>query len=525
MSATLPELLSARAPDGIVLVDRNTPIAARRLEHESRSIARGLLALGIKEGDRVAIWLPNVPAWVACFFACAQIGAIVVAVNTRFRVNEIEDVLGRSGAKVLVVWPGFRGIDFDAILRAADPAKLKALAAVVAYTETSDPPPVTIAGLRTLTYESLIRQGPYESSQARADSGLILFTTSGTTRAPKFALHNQSSIATHALHVAQAFGFDAPDATILLTIPLCGTFGLTSALGAIAGGRPLVMLPTFEAETAAGLIQRHTVTHFPAVGDIVAQLLAVTPGERPYPSVRLVIGARAGQAAPAEARGLRLVGVYGASEVQAMVSRHSEHGAPQERELGGGALIAPGAAVRARDPQTGIILPHGRSGELEFRMPSQMVGYFGDEEATRAAFTDDGFVRSGDLGYTVEGGFIFQSRIADVLRLSGFLVNPLEIEDVISSHPSVLASQVVGVEGPSGAYPVAFAIPRNGTSVDEEEVIAHCAHRIAGFKVPKRVFSVEAFPVTHSANGTKVQKARLREMASQLLKPGAGGDR
>jgi fatty-acyl-CoA synthase len=199
-----------------------------------------------------------------------------------------------------------------------------------------------------------------------------------------------------------------------------------------------------------------------------------------------------------------------------MVSRHGASDTPEQRELGGGAPISPNARVRARDTATGAILPHGQSGELEFRMPSQMVGYFQNEEATRAAFTTDGFVRSGDLGYTVEGGFVFLARIGDVLRLSGFLVNPLEIEEALNACDGVSASQVVGVEGERGTYAVAFVIPRDGAHIDEAALIAYCAKRMAGFKVPKRVFAIDAFPVTYSANGTKVQKAKLREMAAAL---------
>ena len=278
------------------------------------------------------------------------------------------------------------------------------------------------------------------------------------------------------------------------------------------------MMPTFEARTAAGLMSRHAVTHFPAAGDVVAQLLALSSEERPYPSVRLVVGVRTGQAAAAQVRGLSLVGVYGSSEVQAMVSRHSESAAPEQRELGGGALVARDASVRARDASSGGILPHGQSGELEFRMPSQMVGYFDDEDATRAAMTKDGYVRSGDLGYTVEGGgFVFLARIGDALRLSGFLVNPLEVEAVLNEHPAIETSQVVGVENVRGTQAVAFVVLKAGAKVDEDAFIAHCARRIARFKVPARVFTVDAFPVTHSANGTKIQKAKLREIAVRMM--------
>src|SRR5262245_11345070 len=108
---TLTELLNRRvAIGGVALYDRDRPVSAAALEEESRRVAQGLYDLGVREGDRVAVWLPNVTAWPACFFAAARLGAITVAVNTRFRSSEIADIVGRSGAKVLVYWPGYRGI-------------------------------------------------------------------------------------------------------------------------------------------------------------------------------------------------------------------------------------------------------------------------------------------------------------------------------------------------------------------------------------------------------------------------------
>ena len=147
-----------------------------------------------------------------------------------------------------------------------------------------------------------------------------------------------------------------------------------------------------------------------------------------------------------------------------------------------------------------------------------MVGYYGDEAATRAAFTGDGFLRTGDLGYsTDDGGFVFLARLGDALRLSGFLVSPAEIEGVLQEHPGVAGAQVVGVETPAGTRAFAFVIAAPGAAFDEQALIAHCAGRIAKFKVPVRVQPIDAFPVTPGANATKIQKAKLRELAQRSL--------
>ncbi|MDB5814230.1 MAG: hypothetical protein JWN23_1347 [Rhodocyclales bacterium] len=528
MSASLTEFLAkCEKAHGAetALVYANQLITYRALAAESRRVAQGLASLGVKPGDRVALWLPNVPAWLACFFACAQLGAVVVTVNTRFKSTEVADIVGRSGAKVLVFWPDFRHIDFAGILRNVPVDALANLETLVAYDESGDAfEAEPLLGRPVVRYRSLAAKPELHESHARPDAGCVIFTTSGTTRAPKFVLHNQASITRHAIDMTRGFGFDAADAKTLLTVPLCGVFGLCNATATLAAGRPLVMLPTFEAQAAAHALNEHRITHFAAVGDIVAQLLAVSSEPIPYPSVRMVIGARTGQAAPAEKRGLRLVGVYGMSEVQGMLCLRGIDEPPETRELGGGTLVAADARVRARDPASGALLPHNTSGELEFKVPSMMAEYFANAEATAGAFTTDGFLKSGDLGYTTaDNTFVYHSRMGDVLRLAGFLVNPLEIEAVLDAHPAVAASQVVGIDGPRGTRPVAFVIARNGAALDAPAIIAHCAQRIAKYKVPDAILPIDAFPFTPSANGNKVQKAKLREIAHAALnvQPGA----
>jgi fatty-acyl-CoA synthase len=187
--------------------------------------------------------------------------------------------------------------------------------------------------------------------------------------------------------------------------------------------------------------------------------------------------------------------------------------------LGGGLPVSPAARVRARDPESGALLPHGAQGELEFLAPgSRMAGYHGNPQATRDAFTDDGYYRSGDLGSSMaDGRFVYLARIGDALRLGGFLVSPAEIESVVQEAPGIAACQVVGVPRADGLLPVAFVVLHPGAALDEAAAIAYVAARLARYKVPRRIFAVDAFPVTPGANATKIQKGKLREMAEALL--------
>jgi len=517
---TLPAFLAA-APGA--LLDRERPLAYAALAAESARLARALRELGVRAGDRVAIWLPNVPAWLALLFACARLGAIAVSVNTRFRSHEVADIVGRSRAKLLCYWPGYRHIDFTGILADCDAQALSSLEALLVYAEDASAPQ-KVVGKPAHDYRKLSACEPLADDASRPEAGCVMFTTSGTTKAPKFVLHDQRTLIRHARDVAADFGYTAPQAKILLTAPLCGVFGFCNTMAAIAAGRPLVMYPGFDPTEAARAVQRHAITHTHATDEMIQQMLAAVSEPQPFPSVRFFgygafSPALADLPARAEARGLTLVGLYGMSEVQALMARQSESAPFAERALAGGMPVAREAKVRARDPASAAVLPHGTAGELEFLVPSRMLGYFEDEEANRAAITDDGWFRSSDLGYTTaDGRFVFIARLGDALRLSGFLVSPAEIEDVLQQHASVRAAQVVGVETAAGVKPVAFVIVTKGALFDEAALIAHCASRIAGFKVPLRVGVLDAFPVTPGANATKIQKAKLREIARELMR-------
>ncbi|HTP96849.1 MAG TPA: AMP-binding protein [Burkholderiales bacterium] len=528
-SLTLVEVLDRHAAErgaSPALYYRERAVGYAALREESLRVARGLADLGIGAGDRVALWLPNAPAWLACLFACARLGAVALATNTRFRGAEMQDILGRSGARLLVYWPAFRGIDFSDIIEGLDARAVADLRAVVAYQEAGEPdPPQRVHGIAVHRYRALAERSPLERDDARADAGCVMFTTSGTTSAPKFVLHRQASIAQHMLDVARGFGYFEPGAVGLGVLPFCGTYGLCTALAPIAAGVPLAVDASFDAGRMLEAMRRYRVTNTNFTADMVDQLLAAARDDSVLRGIRF---AGVGTGAPqrieaAAARGLRIAGVYGSSEVQALFSHQNAIESPlAERALGGGHPISPYAEVRVRDVNTGKLCAHGDGGMLEIRAPSQMAEYFGNAQATREAIDADGFLRTGDLGCTLaDGRIIYQARMGDVLRLSGFLVSPPQIEAVLAEHPAVAACQVIGLEREQTMRPYAFVVLRAGARFDEQELIAFARGRMARYKVPARVFALDEFPTTPSANAVKVQKAKLREMASALLAAGA----
>jgi fatty-acyl-CoA synthase len=218
------------------------------------------------------------------------------------------------------------------------------------------------------------------------------------------------------------------------------------------------------------------------------------------------------------ARGMPLAGLYGSSEVHALFAVQHLQRPLHERLEGGGTPVNAAAQVRVRDADTGALLPVGAAGILEFKSPGNFIGYLGNPEATAQAISADGWFNTGDIGsLRPDGSFVYLTRAGDAIRLGGYLVAPAEIEEVIKAQAGVAAAQVVAVDLDGKTRAVAFAIAQPGATPDAQATIAAVGARLAAFKVPARLWWVDAFPVVNSANGTKIQRNRLREMAVARL--------
>lgn len=488
--------------------------------------ATGLAARGLTAGDRLALWLPTLPEYLILSFAAWRLGAAVVSVNTRFNTSELSHILRSEQPKMLAFWPGFVDIDFAAILADVPPEAVGSLTRLLVYREgcasdfTAHP---ALTGIPVDEISTLAHAPPLIEDRATPESPCVIFTTSGTTSLPKFVLHLHRGAAQHGRDVARRLGFDAHDAVTLQALPLCAVFGFAQALGAIAGGGPQICMPRFDAARAAALVRKCQVTHCMGTDELLARMLAAVSDERPFPSLRIcgfVIfnPSMSGFLDEATRRGLPLAGVFGMSEVLALFAVQRPEDPPERRLRGGGFPVSPHAAARVRDIETGALLPHGATGLLEVRGPSVMAGYDGNEEATGKAFTEDGFLRTGDLAYTREdGSFIYVSRHGDALRLSGFLVSPAEIEAYLERHPAVRGVQVVGALMANRPCAVAFVLLHEGAAADENTLRAYCQASLARYKVPERIIPLDEFPVTRSGNGTKIQRHKLRAMAQELF--------
>lgn len=476
---------------------------------------------GVQPGDRIAVWLVNRVEWLALLFSLAQIGAILVSVNTRYRSEEVTHILKTSGARMLILQPSFRKIDFSAILagmRSQDLPQLEKIAVL------DEPSPAAILGLPTSGFDIQAKAGEAAPDQSDPNVCTILFTTSGTTKGPKLVMHPQRTLADHAWRCAAFYELDKPGAALLAMLPFCGVFGLNAVLAAYCAGAPVVLMDTFDGQLAASLMQEHAISHTFGSDEMYRRLADSAQGDHPFPAARFFgFGAFTSSfneyALALYSRGMPLHGLYGSSEVLAIFSAQVNRPSIEERLQGGGSPVAgQEAVVRIRDIQTGQLLPPGQSGEIEISAPGNFMGYFNNPEATAEALLPDGFFRTGDLGHLREdGSFVYETRMGDAIRLGGFLVNPVEIEDVLKRFEGVDDAQVVAIDLQGQTRVVAFVKPDEKAPPSASRLLSQSAQTMAAFKVPARIWFVDSYPVTQSSNGMKTQRGKLREQAHALL--------
>ena len=529
LGALLDELVAAD-PDAVVAIDP-APAGDRRttrreLRRCAAALAVDLRRAGVGPGDCVAVWLPNWSTTLAWQFAVSAVGAHVIGINTRYNVDEVVHVLERARPAVVALAHGFHGLDLVGRLRAAVALADAPTPAVVPVPGPHATAPLDVAGLD-------VGGGVWTPSQPTAtdDAPLphrdgtdlaVAFTTSGSTGRPKLAAHREDAVEQHARDDARAMGIGPGDVS-LCVLPLSGVFGFNTAMATLAGGGACLFEPTFDATGALADMAAHGATHVVGGDDMISRLVDAWDARQvELSALRWVlvadfVGRSADIAAWAERVGARMSGVYGSSEVFALALFWPWDEPAPRRWSGGGRPVSPRIEVRTADPDTDAPVAVGEQGELQFRGPTVVDDYLGNTTAAAAATTEDGWFRSGDLAVLAEdGGVEYVCRMGDVLRLSGFLVSPAEIEIRLAAHDAVETAKVVGVRGPDGApRAVGFVVLTDGATADPAQLRDWCAATLARFKVPAEVRVIDAMPTTSGTNGSKIRAATLREWAGR----------
>lgn len=523
------ETLARVAPSGVAVTVADTAesLTYATLHEQANAVAAGLRNLGLRRGDALAVWLPNGIPWLVLEFAAARLGILVVGLNPRYKVNEVAHLLAVSQARVLVFTPRFHGIDFAQMVKEAlgPAAPVVAVEHLVEVDGVPAQPSVVECGVATTRFEDLMVAGPTVAAVGQPSDLVNVFGTSGTTSFPKLAAHDQGSVVQHAHEVARALDYDTSE-SVLCFLPFCGAYGFIALTSVLAAGGRAVILPVWSVTEALSVMSRERVTALFALEGVFRQLFAA-PELDPKALTSWRKGGIAGVSALAPVQhaeqefGVRLTNLYGSSELFAMMCCW-DLGEPAEvRAVAGGRLVGDDMHARAVDPETRDVLADGVSGELEFSGYNVLREYMANPAANEAAFTADRWYRTGDHGATLDGGRAvrYESRLADTLRLRGYLVSPTEIEELLVSHGSVQDVEVVGVldESTGEERAVAFALLADPTPDLEEELREHCRTTAASWKVPDAVVFLTEFPTTPGANGEKVQKAKLRQMATELL--------
>lgn len=531
----------AQNPDSVAFFINNCPIHVSDFHLRILATVQWLKKENIGQGDVVAVWMVNRLEWFVMLFAAARIGAVIISVNTRYRSEELLHILQSSGARYLVTQSNYKRIDFLGILGTLSRSQIPALEKIILVSEQNwgaqdwgaqdsaihnvvtpslawpvihFSPSGAFASERTGTQVSI--DVPDESDP---EALVILFPTSGTTKAPKLVMHPQRTLTDHARRCAAAYDLVAHDASLLTMLPVCGVFGLNASLAALAGGAPVVLQESFEAAEAGKLISKYNITHTFGSDEMFNRLCEVFVQEIPFPSLRLCgfgafTSSFSDSAKECWRRGLPLHGMYGSSEVLAIFSGQPSDLSLEQKIEGGGRPVAGNEAnVRIRDTHTGELLPEGQSGEIEIQAPSQFMGYFRNDQETARAHRDGYFV-TGDLGHLrPDGTLVYETRLGDAMRLGGHLVNPVEIEEVLKQMPAVQDAHVVHTTIAGQPRAVAFVIPQPGQQPDVETITVNLKSKIASYKVPVRLWIVSDFPQTEGANGLKTSRVKLREMA------------
>jgi len=495
-------------PNRDVIIFGQRKIKYRELDILSDKVACGLLELGIKKGERVAILLNNCPEFIICYFAIVKTGAIIVTINHMLTVDEVKFILEDSKASALITSEVFKDKARQLNLR------LDSLRHIITTSKTYDEF-INLKSWYNLSCESLGLEN------ISSDDTAVILYTSGTTGHPKGAMLTHSNLISNAKASAQTIKVNYKDSFICF-LPLFHSFAATVCMlmPILVGARIVVMRSVRPFKRFIRAIRKNRVSVFvgiPSIYSILSEIklpaILNTFIIRFLNPIHLCISGAASLPAQVLVKfekrfRVPLIEGYGLTEASPVVSLNPVKG---KRIPGSIGLPIEGVKARIVDEQ-GINLESGRPGELLVKGPNVMKGYFRLEEATQETLRYD-WLYTGDMAKMDQNGYLYiVGRKKDMVNARGLNVYPREIEDILYRHPKVKEAAVIGVKDPhKGEVPKGFVVLKDNEGADEHELISFLRGKIAPYKIPHRIEFRDNLPKNTTG---KILKRILREQES-----------
>jgi fatty-acyl-CoA synthase len=540
IESTLVDLLEKWAteiPDHefIVYPDRNLRFTYAEFNKRVDKLAKGLMAIGVKAGDKVGIWATNVPDWSTFMYATAKIGAILVTVNTSYKLSELEFLIKNADLHTLCIIDGFRDSDYVNMVFDLVPELKNDVRGNLSSEKFPVLKNVVFIGPQKhkgmYNTHELILLGSYlpddELHQARAKvtchDVVNMQYTSGTTGFPKGVMLSHHNIVNCGQSTGDCMNYAQND-RLLVCVPLFHCFGCVLAMCAvITHGATLVFVEEFDPLLVLASVQKEKCTALYGVPTMfIAELNH--PMFPMFDLSSLRTGIMAGSLCPIETMNQvmdkmncrDLIIVYGLTESSPgmTATRTSDPAEIRATTVG---TNYPGVEVKVVDPDTGEECPPNVQGEICCRGYNVMKGYYNNPEATAKAIDKDGWLHSGDLAVkTPEGFYRITGRIKDMIIRGGENIYPREIENFLYQMPQIEMVEVAGIPDEKyGEIVGAFIKLKKDATLTQEEVQEFCRGKVSRYKIPKHVFFVDDFPKTASG---KIQKYKLRDMGFEYVK-------
>lgn len=507
----------AKFPNNDALISAHQHYRATYTEfyEQVTAVAKGLIALGVKSGDRVGIWSPNCYEWTLLQYATAKIGAIMVNINPAYRTSELIYVINQSSLSYIFSAIQFKTSHYKKMI---DDAR--------EFTDT----------LRKEVYwgeswEYFLAQGKKVSDEklqayeakVQFDDPVNIQYTSGTTGNPKGVTLTHHNILNNAYFIGVRMNYTDKD-RVCIPVPFYHCFGMVIGnLCCTAHGATMVIPnDSFDATKTLEVVERERCTSLYGVPTMFISEL-YTLDRHPYDLSSLRTGVMAGALCPPEIMKRvkeqmnmhEITICYGMTETSP-VSTQTRIGVPFEKQIHSVGTIQDHIEIKIINPETKAIVPRGESGELCTRGYSVMLKYWNSPQATAQVIDEQRWMHSGDLAMMDEDGYIHISgRIKDLIIRGGENISPKEIEDFLYTYEGVMDAQVIGVPSKKfGEEVMAWIKPNEGVTLTEEELRNFCKDRIAHYKVPRYWKFVNEFPMTISG---KIRKVEMREIAAEEL--------